>query len=149
VQGVLYVFSGVVGVVLAVHLAMNGQVGVLLANPRVGNAIFWVIGAVMAVLIGLTGLAGDSSSLQRLSTVPAYLYLAGAMGAVLVFAIAWLIPRIGAGPAMVTMLTGQVIAGLVISQYGWLGSPVQPINGWNVLGVLFLTGGAVLTVIGR
>jgi len=103
--------------------------GGLLANPRVGNAVFWIVGAVVAVLIGLTGLAGDSSSLHRLSAVPAYLYLAGALAAILVFVIAWLIPRIGAGLAMATMLAGQVIAGLVISQYGWLGSPVQPING--------------------
>ena len=87
--------------------------------------------------------------MHRLSTVPAYLYLAGAMGAVLVFGIAWLIPRIGASPAMVTMLTGQVIAGLSISQFGWLGSPVRPINGWNRLGVLLLITGAVLTVIGH
>jgi len=50
---------------------------------------------------------------------------------------------------MVTMLTGQVIAGLVISQFGWLGSPVQPINGWNGLGVLLLIAGAALTAIGH
>lgn len=148
-QAVLYVLSGGIGVVLSIHLAMNGQVGVLLANPRVGNAIFWVVGAVMAALIGLTGLVGNQGSLQRLSSVPAYLYLAGAIGAVLVFVIAWLIPRIGAGPTMVTMLTGQVISGLIISQYGWLGSPVQPLNGWNALGVLLLIGGAALTVIGH
>ena len=73
-QAVLYVLSEGVGIVLAIHLAMNGQVGVLLANPRVGNAVFWIVGAVVAVLIGLTGLAGDSSSLHRLSAVPAYLY---------------------------------------------------------------------------
>ena len=145
----LYLLSGGVGIILAIHLAMNGQVGVLLANPRVGNAVFWIVGAVVAVLIGLTGLVGNGSNLQRLSTVPACLYLAGALGAVLVFAIAWLIPRIGAGPAMVTMLTGQVIAGLVISQYGWLGSPMQPINGWNAFGVLLVITGAVFTVIGR
>ena len=137
-QAVLYVLSEGVGIVLAIHLAihlaMNGQVGVLLANPRVGNAVFWIVGAVVAVLIGLTGLAGDSSSLHRLSAVPAYLYLAGALGAILVFVIAWLIPRIGAGPAMAMMLAGQVIAGLVISQYGWLGSAVRPIKGWNGFG---------------
>jgi len=49
----------------------------------------------------------------------------------------------------VTMLTGQVICGLIISQYGWLGSPVQPMNGWNALGVLLLLGGAILTVVGH
>ncbi len=38
-QAVLYVLSGGVGVILAIHLAMNGQVGALLVNPQVGNAI--------------------------------------------------------------------------------------------------------------
>jgi len=49
----------------------------------------------------------------------------------------------------VTMLTGQVIAGLVISQYGWLGSAVRPINGWNGLGIVFVIAGAVLSVVGH
>ena len=43
------------GVVLTVHLAMNGKVGAAINNPRVGNALFWCIGAVGAVLIGLSG----------------------------------------------------------------------------------------------
>jgi len=46
-------------------------------------------------------------------------------------------------------LAGQVLAGLVISQYGWLGSPIRPINAWNALGMLFLIAGAVLTEIGH
>ena len=101
------------------------------------------------MLIGLTELARNDSSLHRLSTVPAYLYLAGALGAILVFVIAWLIPRIGAGPAIVTMLAGQVLAGLAISQYGWLGSAVRPINGWNGLGVVLVIAGAILSVVGH
>jgi transporter family-2 protein len=51
----LYVLTMLLGVVLTVHLAMNGKVGVALNNARVGNALFWCIGAVGAVLIGLSG----------------------------------------------------------------------------------------------
>ena len=50
----MYLLSVFLGVVLTVHLAMNGAVGAALNNPRVGNALFWVIGAVTAVIIGLT-----------------------------------------------------------------------------------------------
>ena len=50
-----YLFTIFLGVILAVHLAMNGRVGSALGNPRVGNAVFWCIGALTAVLIGLTG----------------------------------------------------------------------------------------------
>jgi len=51
----LYVLTMLLGVVLAVHLSMNGKVGSVLNNPRVGNALFWCIGAVGALAIGLTG----------------------------------------------------------------------------------------------
>ena len=51
----LYVLTMFLGVVLAVHLAMNGKVGSVLNNARVGNALFWCIGALGALAIGLTG----------------------------------------------------------------------------------------------
>ena len=51
----LLMFTIFLGIVLAVHLAMNGKVGASLNNPRVGNGLFWCIGAVAAVIIGATG----------------------------------------------------------------------------------------------
>ena len=50
-----YVLTLFLGVVLTVHLAMNGKVGAALNNPPVANALFWCIGAITAVIIGLTG----------------------------------------------------------------------------------------------
>src|SRR5580692_12033846 len=84
-----------IGIVLTVHLAMNGKVGSVLNNPRVGNALFWCIGALGAVAIGLTG--WDADALKPLKDVNPILLTAGLMGACLVFAIAWLIPQVGAG----------------------------------------------------
>jgi transporter family-2 protein len=138
----LYIFSMFLGVVLTVHLAMNGKVGAVLNNARVGNALFWCIGAVMAVLIGLTG--WRAGALDGLKQVNPILLTAGAMGASLVFAIAWLIPRIGAGPFTVGLLAGQVISSMVLSHYGWLGSPVQPVALKGVIGALIVIGGVVL-----
>ena len=54
-KAVLYVATLVLGVVLVLHLAMNGQVGNIMKNSRVANAVFWCIGALTAVIIGLTG----------------------------------------------------------------------------------------------
>jgi len=51
----LYVLTMFLGVILTVHLAMNGKVGAAINNARVGNAVFWCIGAIGAILIGLTG----------------------------------------------------------------------------------------------
>ena len=138
----LYLLTIFLGVVLAVHLAMNGRVGSVLNNARVGNALFWCIGALAALTIGLTG--WQAGALNPLKDVHPVLLTAGVFGACLVFAIAWLIPQVGAGPVMITLLAGQVIGGLLLSHFGWLGSPAQPISVAKVLGVLIMIGGVVL-----
>jgi transporter family-2 protein len=138
----LYCFTVFLGIILAVHLAMNGKVGSVLNNARVANALFWCIGAFGAVIIGLTG--WQTGALQPLKVVHPALLTAGILGASLVFAIAWLIPQVGAGTVMITLLAGQVLGGLIMSHFGWLGSPVEPITLTKVLGVLVMIGGVVL-----
>ncbi|HUP04818.1 MAG TPA: DMT family transporter [Bryobacteraceae bacterium] len=142
----LYLLTILLGVVLAVHLAMNGKVGSVLNNPRVGNALFWCIGALGATVIGLTG--WQAGALQPLKQVQPWLLTAGLLGACLVFAIAWMIPRAGAGPVMITLLAGQVIGGLVLSHFGWLGSPVQPITLTKLAGVAIMIAGVTLATYG-
>ena len=138
----LYIFTMSLGIVLAVHLAMNGKVGSVINNARVANALFWCIGALAAVVIGLTG--WRAGALAPLRQVHPALLVAGILGASLVFAIAWLIPQVGAGPVMITLLAGQVIGGMLMSHYGWLGSPVQPITLTKVIGVLVMIAGVGL-----
>ncbi len=141
----LFVLTLFLGVVLAVHLAMNGKVGAVIANPRVGNAVFWCIGAVTAVIVGLTG--WKAGALNPIADVNPLLLTAGVLGALLVFAIAWLIPVVGAGPVMVTLLAGQVVGGVVMSHFGWLGSPVEPITWIRTLGVLVMIAGATMATL--
>lgn len=135
----LFVVMLIIGVVLALHLTMNAQVGVILKNAKMGNAIFWTIGGITAIMIGLT--SWDAEVFTRLKDVPFWLLTAGVMGAALVFGIAWVMPQIGAGPAFVLMIAGQVITGLVVSHYGIMGSPVEPISLMKILGALLLIGG--------
>ena len=139
----LLVLSAFLGVVLTVHLAMNGMVGAAINNPRVGNAVFWCIGAAMAVIIGLTGWqSGVLSGLQHVNPI---LLTAGAMGASLVFGIAYLIPRVGAGPFTYALLAGQIVSAMVLSHYGWLGSPKQPVTPMGIVGVVVMAIGIALT----
>ena len=138
----LYALTVFLGVVLTVHLAMNAAVGAVIGNPRVGNAVFWAIGAVMAMVIGLTG--WESGALSRLSGVNPVLLTAGAMGASLVFGIAYVIPQIGAGPMTLCLLLVQIVSGIVISHYGLLGSPVQPMSAMNIIGAVVMFVGVLL-----
>jgi bacterial/archaeal transporter family-2 protein len=142
----LYVLTMFLGVLLTVHLAMNGKVGAVLGNARVGNALFWCIGAVWAIVLGLT--AWQPGALAGLRQINPVLLTAGAIGASLVFAIAWLIPQIGAGPMTLYLLAGQIVGALVVSHFGWLGSPVQPISATTLVGALVMVGGVILATRG-
>jgi transporter family-2 protein len=140
-----YALTFLIGIVLTVHLAMNGKVGAVLDNPRVGNALFWCIGAVMAVLIGLSG--WQAGALKPLRDVNPVLLCAGLLGASLVFGIAFLIPRIGAAKLTLIMLAGQILGGLVLSHFGWLGSPRNPVSTRNILGALVMFAGVILATL--
>lgn len=137
-----YALTIFIGIVLAVHLSMNGKVGSALNNPRVGNALFWMIGAVGAVIIGLTD--WHRGALTPLKEINPILLTAGLLGACLVFGIAWLIPRIGAGPMMITMIAGQILGGMLISHFGLLDSPIERISLRHVAGALIMMGGVFL-----
>jgi len=139
---VFYALTVVIGIVLTVHLAMNGKVGAALNNPRVGNALFWCVGAVTAVLIGLSG--WETGALRPLREIHPVLLMAGVFGACLVFGIAFLIPRIGAGRLTLIMLAGQIVGGLVLSHFGWLGSPREPVTARGLVGTLIMFAGVIM-----
>jgi transporter family-2 protein len=142
-----YVFTVFLGIVLAVHLAMNGRVGAALDNPRVGNALFWSIGALTAIVIGLTG--WRTGALDGLRTISPILLTAGALGACLVFAIAWMLPNVGARFVFITLIAGQVLGGMILSHFGWLGSPVQPLTFVNLVGAIIMLVGVVVATYTR
>lgn len=136
-----------IGFVLTLHLAMNAQVGSLVKNPRMANALFWAIGAATAIIIGVTG--WDPTFFTKLKEVPLWLLTAGMMGGALVFGIAWAMPQLGAGTAFVLMIAGQVVSGMVFSHFGLLGSPVEPISMIKVIGVLLLVAGAAMVTLAK
>jgi transporter family-2 protein len=140
-----YLLTLLIGIMLTVHLAMNGKVGAVIDNARVGNAIFWCVGAVAAVIIGLTG--WQRQVLTALKQTEPILFIAGAIGACLVFGIAFLIPRIGAAKLTLIMLAGQILGGLVLSQFGWLGSPKEPISLRSTLGAVIMFAGVILATL--
>lgn len=138
-----YLLTLFLGVVLTVHLAMNGMVGAAIGNPRVANALFWCIGAIAAVVVGATG--WKSGALSGLGQVNPLLLLAGVMGALLVFAIGKAVPEVGAGPFFVLLIAGQVVSAMVISHFGLLGSPVAPITPMHAIGAVIMIVGVFLT----
>jgi transporter family-2 protein len=55
-----------------------------------------------------------------------------------------LAPRLGAATMIAAIVAGQMIASLVLDQYGLLGFPIHPISGVRVFGAALVIGGVIL-----
>lgn len=132
------------GVLVTLHLAMGAAAGKIIGSAKASNFLFWIIGAVAAGLIWLTG--AHRGSLANFGQVPVHLWSAGAIGATLVFGIAALMPRLGAAPMMIILVVAEIAAAVVISHFGTLGSPQSSLTVAKAVGLLLLFLGAALAI---
>ncbi len=144
----MYIFlTFIIGIFLAIQLAMNGAAGSVSANFRMANGLFWCIGAVTALLIAATGY--ESGFWCRIKAVPLWYWAGGAMGGVLLCLIAVLIIRMGAASFTAIVLAGQIFGGLLIAHFGMMGTPVEHLTPVRIVGAVIMALGAAMAVLGR
>ena len=118
-----------------------------LLSSRIGS----LEGAFVVHLVGLI-FAGaalvffSTGGLASWRSAPWYAYVGGVFGVVLVTALNFATPKIGVSATLVIFLVAQLIVGAIIGHFGWLETPVKPIDLAKLIGFLLLIGGAWLVV---
>ncbi|MCB0124075.1 MAG: DMT family transporter, partial [Caldilineaceae bacterium] len=83
----------------------------------------------------------------QLGHVPMWLYLVpGAISVLVVGSSTFLMPRLGAVNVFVLTVFAQTTVRVLISHYGWLASPVDPITIPKLVGAALVAIGAVLVI---
>ena len=95
-------------------------------------------GAVSAVAAGALGLGG------AVPAMPWWAWAGGLFGAFYVTISVVALPRIGTALVIACAVVGQLVAGLVLDSFGWLGVPKVPFNAWRVVGAALLCVGVLL-----
>jgi len=134
------------GAVITIHMSMNAYAGILSGNMRMANVVFWAMGLATAVIAASN--QRDPDFFRKLGSVPAWLSLAGVIGACISMFTNLAIPRIGAVNLTLLLLVGQLCASSVLSHLGALGSPREPIEWWKVAGIALSACGAALVMYG-
>ncbi len=115
-------------------------------SARVGGAasslVVHVSGAILSALV-LILRSGEQIGNWR--AIPWYMWGVGGLGVILYLTISYTMPRLGATAALAMIIIGQLVAGLVIDQFGLFGVAVRPIDPTRlVAAVLLLVGGYLI-----
>ena len=141
---VYLVMALAIGLVAAIYLPMNAAVGRHLGSPLTATITFYSVALVTTMVLFL--FVGDFSTLKNIGKVPKWLFLTGVISAFVVFAITFLIPKIGARQLSLLGIAGQITMAMIVSHFGMLESPQDPITLKKVIGALLLFSGAIVTV---
>lgn len=97
-------------------------------------------------LIGLIMLLQRGGNLSAGAAVPWYAYTSGALGLVIVGALAYCTPRIGLVAAFTISVSAQFAMGALVDHFGWLGAAVRPLNASRLAGMAVVLVGVWLII---
>jgi bacterial/archaeal transporter family-2 protein len=131
------------GVLLPVQAGINAQLRSAVGSPLAAGLISFLVGtAGLAALVFL--MRAPATFRPAWDATPWWYWVGGLIGGVYVVASIVLAPRLGAATMVAAIVAGQMIASLLLDQYGLLGFPIHPISGLRVLGAALVIGGVML-----
>jgi transporter family-2 protein len=144
-QSALYALAFVAGLLLTVQVGLNAALRNAFGSPGMAALANFLVGSVGLLLYVLMTRA-EWPSRAVLSAPPAWAWFGGLLGAFYVASSVVVGPRLGAAALLALTVFGQLVASLVVDNYGWLGFPQQPFTLARLAGAALLLVGVVLIV---
>jgi len=131
------------GFVLPTQAGINARLNLWTQSPVLSAAISFAVGTAALVLYAVI-IRVPLPQAANLKYYPWWVWTGGVLGAFLVAATVVLAPKLGAASMIALIISGQMLASLVLDHYGLIGYTVHPINFLRICGVVLLVGGVVL-----
>jgi transporter family-2 protein len=132
----------IAGALLPVQAGLNAKMGKEIASPVWASLISFVVGAI-ALMIYVAA-TKNSFQLSGFKTVPAYTWVAGALGAFYVTVVVLAFPRLGPALTFGLIVAGQLLISLFLDHFNILVHQQHSINIYRIIGMLLIVGGVVL-----
>jgi bacterial/archaeal transporter family-2 protein len=131
------------GAVLPLQAGLNARMGHVLQSPVMASFISFVTGA-LGLLIYMLINKIPLSQLSQARFAPAYLWVAGLLGAFYVTSVILLAPKMGVALTFSLVIGGQMLVSLLFDHFGLMGLPANPVSYTRILGVVLLIAGVFL-----
>jgi transporter family-2 protein len=126
-----------------VQQALNANLRAELSSAAWSGFVSYFVGVLCMVVLA-TALRDPVPSTATMARVPLWAWSGGLFGAIFIALSIVTIPKLGGAAYIAILVTGQMIAALVLDHFGWLGIPERQIDLPRLLGVALLIGGVVL-----
>ncbi|MBN9079345.1 MAG: hypothetical protein BGN87_01480 [Rhizobiales bacterium 65-79] len=141
----LYLFIALgLGAIISMQPAINAQMALRLGSPLIAAICSIVISLAMIVVVWTT-LGRAPISTPKLLSLPWWVLIGGAAGALFVLGGIMVAPRLGVTAFFTCIVLGQVLGAAALDRFGTFGLEAQPISWTRVLGILLVAAGAAMT----
>lgn len=138
---IYYLLAITLGIFVALQAGVNSALAGGIGSTVWAAVISFSVGLLVLVLYGL--FTQTPPSLQKLTAMPPYLFIGGALGAIYVLSVIVLFPKIGAVNIVIFTVLGQMFFSLLVDHFGWFGAAQSPIN-WQKVAALMIMLAAVI-----
>ena len=130
------------GLLIPLQGAVNSRFAGIVGNTYFVGGISALVAAVLMLVMFLVTTPNFSFQ-TRLSSLPLYLWMGGLFAFAYLVATIIVIPKIGVGTAMIFLISGQLLAALLMDQFGILVTK-KPMEVSQWVGVLLIVFGTAL-----
>lgn len=131
------------GVSVAIQQVLNANLRMALDSAAWSGFVSYFVGVACMALLALA-LRDPIPSAAVAGRVPWWAFSGGLFGATFIALAIFLIPKLGAASFIVLLVTGQMLASVMVDHFGWFGLPEHPIDLPRIVGTALLIGGCVL-----
>jgi bacterial/archaeal transporter family-2 protein len=131
------------GISVVVQQALNANLRAELNSAAWSGFVSYLLGVVFMMCLA-AALRDPIPSANTIARVPLWAWGGGILGAIFIVISLVTIPKLGGAGYIALLVSGQMIAGLALDQFGLLGIPERQIDLPRLLGVALLVGGVVL-----
>lgn len=139
------IFIILIGLAGGMAIGLQGPLSSMITQ-KLGSleSVFIIhLGGALAALIPMIFVG---SRLSEWKSVPWYALVAGSFGLIVITAMGYMIPRIGAAGALITLLAGQILVASILDHFGLLGMTPRAIDLQRIIGFGVVMVGVWLTV---
>ena len=140
----IYFIALLSGVGLAFQVGINATLAKGLNNPFMAALMSFIVGGVGLALIATFIHRPAIPSVHSLQTMPWWVWTGGVLGALYVTSAIVAAPKIGTTQLVAYVITGQMIASLILDHYGLLGFEIKSISIGRIIGVFLLISGTLM-----